>query len=872
MAPLTPMMKQYREMKEQYPDALLFFRLGDFYEMFAEDALIGSKELEIVLTARDSGNGSKTPMCGVPHHAVDNYLAKLIAKGYKVAICEQVEDPKEAKGIVKRDVIRVITPGTVLESHILTDEQHNYLMSVHKSKDTYGLAYTDISTGEFMTTEISGHNALEKLIDEISRISPAECILPKELYNEEVFTLRLQGNCIGVLSRPANENLAVHNPSELILMHFKIASLESLGLQDLPAATVAVALILDFLLATQKKNIEHLKPIQVYSMGQFMLLDASTQRNLEITRTMRSGQRKGSLLWVCDSTKTAMGARLLKEWLSRPLIDSKSINHRLDGVEELYNNTYSADELRTIFGKTYDLERIIGRIASGNTSPRDLVMLKQSLVKLPEIYRILLNLQSPVFRAFAEYFDTLDDIVDLVEDAIVDEPPLSPKDGGLIRSQFNAGVNELRSVATGGKAFLQKLEASEKERTGIKSLKVGYNKVFGYYIEITNSNLSNVPDGYIRKQTLVNAERFITEELKEWEAKILTASEQLNALEYEIFCDIRKQVTESRTRIQDIADIIANIDVFQSLARVALENNYCRPTVDENESIIIHDGRHPVVEKIIGIENYVPNDTHIDNESQQLLIITGPNMTGKSTYMRQVALITLLAKIGSFVPAKKAQIGKVDRIFTRVGASDDLASGQSTFMVEMCETANILRHATRDSLVILDEIGRGTSTFDGMSIAWAVAEYLLEPHKCAKTLFATHYHELTQLADLYPLIKNYSVAVKEKDGEIIFLRKIVSGGTDKSYGIQVASLAGLPPQAIIRAKEILSQLTQDNHNKVNISYTTENAVQDTIFPMENPAEKEFIWEIAGSEPDTMTPMEALVKLSEWQQRAKKLNQ
>ena len=872
MSKITPMMQQYRNIKEQYPDCLLFFRLGDFYEMFNEDALIGSRELDIVLTARDAGAGQKAPMCGIPYHALENYLARIIGKGYKVAICEQLEDPKSAKGIVKRDVIRVITPGTLLESSLLKEKNNNYLMAVWRESDVknksdaFGIAYTDISTGEFMTTEIKGQDVWERLIDEITRISPSECIFGKNLYDEDIVNLRLLNLVIQTKSKLDNEEYIKKNADTLLMIHFKTASMEALGLKDMPLAAVACGMILDFLQLTQKKTMDYLDSLKIYSTDWFMILDATTRRNLELTSTIRTNEKKGSLLWVLDETKTSMGARLLKEWLNKPLLRSDTINQRLDMVEELIQKQMILSEINDLLKRTYDLERLIGRVCYGNATPRDMLALKNTLILLPEYFRLLSQFKSPLSRVFFDHFDLLEDIYELLDKSIIDDPPISPKDGGFIKDGYNAEVDELRRISTHGKDWLTKLEADEKERSGIKSLKVGFNKVFGYYIEITNSNLSNVPDNYIRKQTLANAERYITAELKEWEDKILNASDKLSNLEYQLFTEIRTEVSSNARRIKEVASVIAHLDCLQSFAEVAIERNYCRPEVNDQSLISIKEGRHPVVEKIIGRENYVPNDALLDNRHQQLIILTGPNMTGKSTYMRQVALIVLLARIGSFVPAESAIIGKTDRIFTRVGASDDLAGGQSTFMVEMSETSNILRHATSDSLVILDEIGRGTSTFDGLSIAWAVAEYLIRPECAAKTLFATHYHELTALADIYPLIKNYSILVKEKGGKIIFLRKIIPGGADKSYGIQVASLAGLPNNVICRAKEILHELENKNSDSELLKKPCDMNQLSLNFPLieeEESTPHPILTEIKDIDINALTPLEALLKVNEW---------
>ncbi len=866
----TPMLKQYNEIKEQYQDCLLFFRLGDFYEMFGEDALTGSRELEIVLTSREGGNGTKIPMCGIPYHAMEGYVSRLIDNGYKVAICEQTEDPKEAKGIVKRGVVRVITPGTIVENSMLDQSRHNYLAALYRDKKAdkkapIGLAYTDISTGEFAACELAGDSVLEKMADELARINPAECIFSEALAAEPVIDLLIGNKYIASKSLLADEAYIKNNAEELIKIHFKTASTEGLGLKELPSAKIAVAMILDFLQRTQKRDMDYLDALDIYTTESFMLLDANTRRNLELTETIRSQKRYGSLLWVCDDTKTAAGARLLKDWLQKPLLDDMMINKRLDAIEEFTQKPLVKEELRELLRRTQDVERLISRISYGVASPRDFVALKNTIALLPALFRQLSALDSELFKVFFNHFDTLDDLYELLDKSLIEEPPVSVREGGFIREGYNSQVDELRSIATGGKSTLAALEQKERERTGIKSLKVGFNKVFGYYIEVTKSNLDSVPADYIRKQTLVNGERYITEELKEWENKILNASERLSAIEYELFCEIRSIANAAAPRIRIVAEMLAHIDVIQSLAQIAQENNYCRPVVNNGSVISIEAGRHPSVEKIIGRENYVANDTLLDRETQQQIILTGPNMTGKSTYMRQVALITLLARIGSFVPAKSALIGKVDRIFTRVGASDDLAAGQSTFMVEMSETSNILRHATADSLIIFDEIGRGTSTFDGLAIAWAVAEQVMQPECGAKTLFATHYHELTALADQYDLIKNYSIAVKEKGGTIIFLRKIIPGAADRSYGIQVAQLAGLPKAVIARARNILAHLEKDSrHATRDINW--DGFTQLSLFEQAKTELNPIIEEIINLNANNMAPIEALMKIIHWQQQ------
>lgn len=873
MAELTPMMKQYQKIKENHKDAILFFRLGDFYEMFLEDAKIASRELEITLTSRDGGNNTKIPMCGIPYHAADGYLAKLINKGYRVAICEQVEDPKAAKGIVKREVVRIITPGTVLESNILHESKQNYLISIYSQESKYALTYTDISTGEFMTTEITDNNSEQKLLDEIGRISPVECLLPSSLYHDKLFISKLNRVSGACITNVPEETFFYDHAVACIKKHFNVLSIESLGLSSLPLATCSIGAILQFLAETQKKDLFFLKQLRIYSTSAFMLIDHNTRRNLELTSTIRGGKKQGSLLWVCDRTVSALGTRLIKQWIEKPLLDPDTISDRLNAVDELINNIFIREDLRNELKKIYDLERLISRISFGSANPRDLIALKNSLAILPEIDRLLKTLESNLFKKIIKDFNCLEDICHFLNQALVNDPPISSKDGGIIKDGYDKEVDELRSITKHGKSWIADLEAKEKNNTGIRSLKVGYNKVFGYYIEVTNANLASVPIHYIRKQTLANAERFITHELKEWENKILGASEKLASKEYQLFLEIRQQISEVSTIIQKTAAVIAQIDVLLSFAQVSVENGYCKPEINNTDVIHIVDGRHPVVEKITGTIGYVPNDTYLDSKEHQICLLTGPNMAGKSTYMRQVALCVLMAQIGCFVPASSAKIGLVDRIFTRVGAADDLSGGQSTFMVEMVETSNILRNATGSSLIILDEIGRGTSTYDGLSIAWAVIEFLLQPSLGAKTLFATHYHELTQLADKYPQIKNYSVAIKEKEGTIIFLRKIIPGGTDKSYGIQVAKLAGLPDEILCRANEILLTMEASNINfqKVEMA-SNHNIIKENPDPMsyythENP----LLDELESLDLNNITPLDALMMLNQWQKKLKEIS-
>lgn len=864
---LTPMMKQYEAIKNNHKDALLFYRLGDFYEMFSDDAVTASRELEITLTARDGGNGKKIPMCGVPYHAVDGYLAKLISKGYKVAICEQVEDPKVAKGIVKREVIRIITPGTVLEANMLQESNPNYLLAVYYHDASYGIAYTDISTGEFMTTEIGGDSAEQKLFDEVTRINPVEIILPTSLYHDEPFRSKLARTSSLTVTKFSEDKDFFLEIVDKITSHFKANSLDALGLSSLPSAAYAVGVILAFLSNTQKKDLSYLQNLSIYSVSSFMMIDQSTRKNLELTKTMRDGQRKGSLLWVLDRTITALGARLIKQWIEKPLLNKLDIMDRLNGVEELADNVFVREDLRILLKKIYDLERLISRIAFGNANPRDLIGLKNSIAVLPEIAQLISSLHHNQFHKLAEMLDPLEDIYHLIEKGINDEPPVSTRDGGIIKAGYDREVDELRTMTIHGKQWIAELEAEEKTRTGIRSLKVGFNKVFGYYLEVTNANLSSVPEHYIRKQTLANAERYITQDLKEWENKILGAGEKLYHREFYLFNDIRENIAEASRRIQQTAGVIAHLDVLLSFAQVSLENGYIKPEITDHEILHIVDGRHPVVERITG-SGYIPNDTYLDNNEHQVCLLTGPNMAGKSTYMRQVALCVLMAQIGCFVPALSAKIGLVDRIFTRVGAADDLSGGQSTFMVEMCETSNILRHATKRSLIILDEIGRGTSTYDGLSIAWAVVEYIIKPRIGAKTLFATHYHELTELAQKYPRVKNYSVAVKEKEGDIIFLRKIIPGGTDKSYGIQVARLAGLPEEVLNRAKEILIELEETDiaPDKQIVDKLEKNKTWQMSFFVPEPAKHPVITELESMNLNNLTPLDALLKLNQWQRK------
>ena len=801
---VSPMMQHYIKTKEEYEDCILFYRLGDFYEMFFEDAETVSKELELTLTGKDCGLAERAPMCGVPFHAADNYINRLVEKGYKVAICEQMEDPKKAKGIVKREVIRVVTPGTNLYTQALDETKNNYIMSVAYISNRFGIAFADVTTGAFMVTEVE---KLRNLLDEIYKFSPAELICNEAFCMSGVDLEELRNRLHLSVSALDNWYFDDDLCQRTLKEHFHVGTLEGLGLKDYDCATIAAGALLTYLLETQKNSLDHMRKITPYITDKYMLIDSSTRRNLELTETMREKEKRGSLLWVLDKTKTAMGARMLRSFIEQPLIEEDAINRRLDAVEEINRQEMDREEIREYLGPVYDLERLISRVSYQSANPRDLIAFKTSIGMIPHIRRLLGQFQSEELKKVCEDMDELQDLYQVLDKAIVEDPPLAMKEGGIIKDGYDQQIDDYRQAKTKGKTWLAELEAEEKEKTGIKNLKIKYNKVFGYYLEVTNSFKDMVPDYYTRKQTLTNAERYITPRLKELEDMILGAEDKLYALEYDRFAQIRNRIAKEVERIQKTAGAIAKLDAYLSMALVASRNQYVRPKINTRGIIDIKDGRHPVVEKMITNDMFIPNDTYLDNGKNRISVITGPNMAGKSTYMRQTALIVLMAQIGSFVPASKANIGIVDRIFTRVGASDDLASGQSTFMVEMTEVANILRNATAKSLLILDEIGRGTSTFDGLSIAWAVIEHISNPKLLgAKTLFATHYHELTELEGKLPGVNNYCIAVKERGDDIVFLRKIVKGGADKSYGIQVAKLAGVPDSVINRAKELVEEL------------------------------------------------------------------
>jgi DNA mismatch repair protein MutS len=859
MSELTPLMKQYQKIKRNYPDTIVFFRLGDFYEMFGQDAVIASKVLQITLTSRDKGKKDPLPMCGVPHHASESYLAKLVVAGYKVAICEQVEDAGDTKGIVKRDVVRVVTPGTFLPDN---PKENNFIAGFFKKENIYGLAVADISTGEFLVYET--HNNLG---DEISRFQPREILYPYSLKNNPD-VMGLEDYYLTGYDDWYFDYIEAYRK---LINHFRVTSLDGYGCEGMIVAVSAAGALLNYLEETQKGALTF-KKIGVLRRESRMMLDATTLRNLEITKNMQTGGIEGTLLWVMDETMTPMGGRLIRNWLLNPLLDIGEIRQRQGAVSALYGEPDRSVKLRGFLKMIYDIERLSSRVENGSANARDLLALRNSLEVLPELKESAQQYEDGAIRALSGEIEPLSDVKTLIEKAVAEEPPPGLKDGGLIKKGFNPEVDELREISSSGKDFIASLQTREKERTGITSLKVGYNRVFGYYIEVTKANLSQVPDDYIRKQTLVNGERYITPELKEYEAKVLGAEERLKNLEYDVFVRIRDEVAKETAKLQKTASAVAAIDAFQGLASIAKKYNYECPVVDDSEVISIAESRHPVIERLLSGDKFIPNDALMDANSNRISIITGPNMAGKSTYMRQISLILLMAQVGSFVPARQARIGIVDRIFTRIGASDVLTRGQSTFMVEMIETANILNNATKKSLILLDEVGRGTSTFDGISIAWAVVEYISR-HVKARTLFATHYHELTELSLTLDGIRNLNVAVKEWGDEIIFLRRIEKGAADKSYGIQVARLAGLPDETVARAKEILSNLEKAELNELGapkLAYASDAEADtsrgrgqlDLFATQADPVLKELL----GLDIMSMTPLEALNKLSEMKKK------
>ena len=859
----TPMMKQYLAIKEQHPDCLLFFRLGDFYEMFNEDAKVGSRELELTLTTRDRNKPEeeRTPMCGVPYHSAESYIARLIAKGYKVAICEQMEDPALAKGIVERDIIRIVTPGTVIDSSMLDEGRNNFICAIYVDSLAAGLSFCDMSTGECFATSFAGSGLTDHLINELGRFNPREAVLSDGAYSDEALVefLRDRLNC-----RCENGGEARFRPDVAIPMADKqFRKRVNVPERNEQEAVMAAGALLSYLYETQKTDLSHLSTLNFYSGGQFMELDLTARRNLELTETLRSKEKKGSLLWVLDKTRTAMGRRLIRTWLERPLLSPVQINRRLGAVQELVEDSIGREEIILCLKEITDLERLIGRIVYGTAGGRDLVALARGLDKLPTLQRLMDECSSALLTALRKELDGLPDLCQTLFNAIVDDPPFTVRDGGIIRRGWNAEVDRLHDLLENGNQLLAGIEAREKERTGIKNLKVRFNKVFGYYIEVSKSNYDLVPDDYIRKQTLVNCERFITQELKDLEHEILSAQDRVTALEYELFCQLRQQCADRVAEIQRTAGAVAQVDVLASFAAVASANRYCRPEVDLSDKLEITEGRHPVVEQMLKDSLFVPNDTIMDGGENLLAIITGPNMAGKSTYMRQVALITLMAQVGSFVPAKAAHVGIVDRVFTRIGASDDLSAGASTFMVEMNEVAELLKNATSKSLLILDEIGRGTSTYDGMAIARAVLEYCADKKRLGcKTLFATHYHELTVLEGQLPGVKNYNIAAKKKKDDIIFLRKIVPGGADQSYGIEVAQLAGVPSRVIDRARDILDELREQGW----VPNAPAAAPVEEQISLGDMGSAEVAGILRRTSVETLTPIEAMNLLYELKQK------
>ncbi|MCD6327127.1 DNA mismatch repair protein MutS [bacterium] len=875
-AQTTPMMQQYRRIRAQYPDTIMLFRMGDFYEMFGEDAVIGSQLMDIALTSRNRGKPEEVPLCGIPYHALDVYLKKLIKKGKKVAICEQVEDPKTAKGVVKRDVVRIVSPGTVIEAGLLSEKESSFICSVHIRGEKIGLAVIDLSTGDFHVTEHLGVESASGLKSEFSRWEPKELVIAEGFAKSQMIT-ELLGNDSDVMLTPVEDWVFDYDYAhEKLLEHFQVHSLDGFGCEGRRQAIVAGGALVHYLLKTQKRDLSHIAAMRFYTNATFVQMDEATIRNLELVRSGIDGTRKGTLLSLIDKTQTAMGARLLRRWLLHPLIDVDEITSRLDAVSEFVDNFLLRDDVRGLLKAIRDMERLISRIGLGTGNARDLVSLKESLLQLPSLFKMMSGMKSNLLVSLIKDADTLSDIAEQIDSAVVPDPPFTVRDGGMFCDGWDEGLDELRSLARDGKRFIAGLEQQERARTGIQSLKIGYNRVFGYYIELRKSAADRAPDDYIRKQTLLGAERFATPELKQWEEKVLSADEKICELEYRLFMRLRDEIAKQTTRIQAAAKVVATIDVLASFAQVAAEYRYAKPTVNNGTKIEIREGRHPVVERVYLQQEFVPNDLSIDRENGQILIITGPNMAGKSTYIRQAALIVILAQAGCFVPASEALIGVVDKVFTRVGATDFLVRGQSTFMVEMNETANILNNATKRSLIVLDEIGRGTSTYDGLSIAWAVAEYLHNTKRvAARTLFATHYHELAELAVMFDRVKNLNVTVREWGDRVVFLRKVVPGSADRSYGIQVARLAGLPKTVLDRAKEILRNLERAevaSDGTPALARTSRrkkkpDAAQLSIFAAAPP--NPVLMELESLDLDTMTPLDALTTLAELKRRLKK---
>ncbi len=880
MEQLTPMMQQYMETKNEYKDCILFYRLGDFYEMFFEDALCVTKELEITLTGKSCGLKERAPMCGVPFHSAETYINRLVEKGYKVAICEQVEDPKLAKGLVKREVTRIVTPGTNCFTGALDETRNNYLMGIVSMDQNFGISVVDVTTGEYLLTEV---DSLSKLLDEINKYMPAEIICNDSFYISGADLTDISERLGIAVSALEPAYFDEDNCRRSLCRHFRVNNLEGMGIEEYSIGLIAAGCVMQYLEETQKCSLEHISRLQPYHTGKYMLLDRNTRRNLELVETLREKQKRGSLLWVLDKTKTAMGARKLRSCIEQPLVAEEEITARYDAIEEMNANVITREELREYLNPVYDLERLLSKISYRTVNPRDMIALESSLEMLPHIRFLCGNFESGLFQHLYQQMDPLEDIYQWIHDAIEEEPPISVREGGIFKTGYHEEIDRLRQAKTEGKDWLAKLEAKEKENTGIKNLRIKYNKVFGYYLEVTKSFVNQVPENWIRKQTLTNAERYTTPELKEMEDVILGAEDRLYNLEYAVFCELREKIFDQMKRIQQTASVIATIDMLASLAYVAEHNRYVRPTLNHKGVISIKEGRHPVIEKMLEHDMFIANDTRLDDDTHRVVIITGPNMAGKSTYMRQTALISLMAQIGSFVPAKEADLCLVDRIFTRVGASDDLASGQSTFMVEMTEVANILHNATKDSLIILDEIGRGTSTFDGLSIAWSVVEHIVNKKKIgAKTLFATHYHELTELEGKLEGVQNYCIAVKEDGENIVFLRKIVKGGANRSYGIQVARLAGVPEEVLVRAREIADQLEAKDQSAISLEGLTGpiqeqhhketppgSMTQLSIFDtMEGGQTDDILFELRDINLANVTPIDAMNLVYKWQNSLK----
>ena len=869
MANLSPMMQQYFQIKKEYPNTILFFRLGDFYEMFFDDAKLASRELELTLTGRDCGQEERAPMCGVPFHSYEGYVAKLVAKGYKVAICEQMEDPALAKGLVKRDIVRVITPGTVLESSMLDETRNNFICSLYVGDQTAGICFADISTGELHATTLHGANLQEQLKNELSRFSPREILINQDTLDFKELPKFIQERLSASLELLEEDIYDEKNCSSLVLGQFQKETLEELDLAQRPEIICAIGALLDYLKQTQRTGLERMTEIDLYSEAQFMRLDLNTRRNLELLETMRNKEKKGSLLWVLDKTKTAMGKRLIRNWIEQPLLSPARISRRLNAVEELVNDSILRDSIAEQLSGIHDLERLMSRIVYGSANARELRSLWSAVQRLPGLRELLSSVKSDLLVSLYQEIDVLEDIGGLIERAIVEDPPFTVREGGLIRPGYHEELDQLKGDMSDGRGIIAKIEAQERERTGIPKLKVGYNRVFGYYIEISNSYKEQAPEEYIRKQTLTNCERFITPELKELEGRILGAHDKAVQLEYQLFDEVRKTVAQQLERVQRTAHAVAQLDVLTSFAQVSAARQYTRPTVNLDGKILLKESRHPVVEALLDAP-FVPNDVTLDKDENRVAIITGPNMAGKSTYMRQTALIVVMAQIGCFVPAAEAEIGITDSIFTRVGASDDLASGQSTFMVEMTEVADIVRNATPDSLLILDELGRGTSTFDGMSIARAVLEYVADKKLLgAKTLFATHYHELTELEELLEGVKNYNIAVKKRGDDITFLRRIIRGGADESYGIEVAKLAGVPNKIVNRAKQILADLDSGEQVSMPKRHLKTAPQDDGMQLVLKPSNEVEILDILSRlDVNTLTPIECMNQLFELAQLAK----